>query len=397
MRKGNSWEIRRLNRRALLMLLRHEPLSRSELAQRTGLAKSAVSRLVEELLAEGLLEEGEAQPGPLGRPKTPLSLRPGARYALGAEVGVKGTVLVAVEWKGQVLWQKAWAHAQEDSLEARLERLRHEAAPWASKALGLGVTLPGVVRGRTLLVAPNLGWRLLDLSLLERHLGLPVAFENDAKASALSEIFFHGSQSLAYVVLSVGLGVGVVAEGRLLRGALGAAGELGHWTEGPGKPCRCGRRGCLETRLSLEGLLEHYRALGGKAENLDELLEAAKRGEEPAQEALAHLGEALGGFLANVAVAYDPERIVIGGQAAKFFPFLEASLRARLSQEAFLEDHKQLPVYPSVYGHLAPAVGGASLFIAQFFELGGLWALSPRREGGGYAEVVDGTSSGLRV
>lgn len=148
--------------------------------------------------------------------------------------------------------------------------------------------------------------------------------------------------------------------------------------------------------LGLETLVKRYRALGGTASTLEGLLAGARAGEEAALLALRQLGEALGRFLANLAVAYDPARVVVGGRVAELFPFLEASLRASLEAHAFLEAHRRLPVAPSVYGHLAPAVGGASLFLARFFELGGLWAEGPRRNGGeGYAEVAFGDRYGL--
>ncbi|MGC8875755.1 ROK family transcriptional regulator [Thermus sp.] len=393
MRKGDTQEIRRLNRRAILEHLRKGPLTRAELSRRTGLAKSAISRLVEELLQEGLLEEGAFTSPPLGRPGTLLHLRPGARFALGAELGVEGTVLLALDWRGEVLWAKEWAHPRETGLEARLRRLLEEALPLSEGALGLGFTLPGVVVSGRLLLAPNLGWKDLDLGLLRAP--LPLWPENDAKASALSEVFLHGETHLAYLVLSTGLGVGVVAEGRLLRGVNGALGELGHWLGSGGKPCACGRRGCLETELGLDNLLAHHRALGGRAEDLEALLHLARGGDSLALRALAHLGEALGRFLANLAVAYDPARVVVGGKVAEFFPLLETSLRRSLETHAFLEAHRRLPVRPSVYGHLAPAVGGASLFLARFFELGGLWAEGPRRNGGRYEEVAFGDRRGL--
>jgi len=395
MRKGDTQEIRRLNRRAILAHLRQGPLTRADLSRLTGLAKSAVSRLVDELLQEGLLEEGAFTSPPVGRPGTLLHLRPGARFALGAELGVEGTVLLALDWRGEVLWAKEWSHPREAGPRERLERLLQEVLPHVPGPLGLGFTLPGVVVEDRLLLAPNLGWKNLDLRPLLSHFPLPTALENDAKASALSEVFFHGEANLAYLVLSTGLGIGVVSDSRILRGAGGAAGELGHWLGQGHKPCACGRVGCLETELGLGALLEHYRSLGGKAGDLEALLQQAKRGEALALEAIHHLGEALGRFLANLAVAYDPARVVIGGKAAEFFPYLEQSLRQSLAAHAFLEAHRSLPVQPSLYGHLAPAVGGASLFLVRFFELGGLWAESPRRNGGRYEEVAFGDRRGL--
>ncbi|GGM91840.1 ArsR family transcriptional regulator [Thermus composti] len=394
MRKGDTQEIRRLNRRAILSHLRRGPLTRADLSRLTGLAKSAVSRLVEELLQEGLLEEGAFTSPPLGRPGTLLHLRPGARFALGAEVGVEGTVLLALDWRGEVIWAKEWRHPKAAGPEERFARLFQEALPKTEGALGLGFTLPGVVVGERLLFAPNLGWRELSLKDLLADFPLPTLAENDAKASALSEVFFHGEENLAYLVLSTGLGVGVVAEGRLLRGANGAAGEVGHWQGQGERRCACGRKGCLETELSLEALLQHHRALGGEAEDVDTLRAQAQEGDPLVQASLAHLGEALGRFLANLAVAYDPARVVVGGKAAELFPFLEGPMRRALEAHAFLQAHRTLPVQPSSYGHLAAAVGGASLFLARFFELGGLWAESPRRNGGRYAEVAFGDRRG---
>lgn len=395
MRKGDAQEIRRLNRRAILAHLRRGPLTRADLSRLTGLAKSAVSRLADELLQEGLLEEGAFTSPPVGRPGTLLHLRPGARFALGAELGVEETALLALDWRGEVLWVKEWSHPREAGPKERLERLFQEILPHVPGPLGLGFTLPGVVVEDRLLLAPNLGWKNLDLRPLLSHFPLPTALENDAKASALSEVFFHGEANLAYLVLSTGLGIGVVSDSRILRGAGGAAGELGHWLgQGP-KPCACGRVGCLETELGLGVLLEHYRSLGGKAGDLEALLQQAKQGEALALEAIHHLGKALGRFLANLAVAYDPARVVIGGKVAEFFPYLERPLRQSLAAHAFLEAHRSLPVQPSLYGHLAPAVGGASLFLVRFFELGGLWVESPRRNGGRYEEVAFSDRRGL--
>ena len=113
MRKGDTQEIRRLNHRAILAHLRRGPLTRADLSRLTGLAKSAVSRLVDELLQEGLLEEGAFTSPPVGRPGTLLHLRPGVRFALGAELGVEETVLLALDWRGEVLWAREWSHPRE--------------------------------------------------------------------------------------------------------------------------------------------------------------------------------------------------------------------------------------------------------------------------------------------
>lgn len=390
MRKGDTQEIRRLNRWAILAHLRRGPLTRADLSRLTGLAKSAVSYRVDELLQEGLLVEGAFTSPPVGRPGTLLHLRPGARFALGAELGVEGTVLLGLDWRGEVLWVKEWEHSRKVGPKERLEKLLQEVLPHVPGPLGLGITLPGVVVDDHLIFAPNLGWRELNLRPLLKDFPLPTLLENDAKASALSETLLNGEANLAYVVLSTGLGIGVVTEGRLLRGASGAAGEVGHWLGQGDKECACGRKGCLEKELSLTNFLAHYWALGGEVGDLEIIIRQANQGEHNALESIQYLGAALGRFLANLAVAYDPARVIIGGKGAELFPYLEQPLRQSLETHAFLDTHRSLPVQPSVYGRLAPAVGGASLFLIRFFELGGLWAESPRRNGGEYEEMAFG-------
>lgn len=385
-RKGDPLEMKRINRRAILEALKgSRSLTRAELARRLGLTKSTISSLMDQLVGEGLVavelapQRGEArQKPPLGRPGLGVTLNPSGAVALGAELGVENSVLLAVDWTGAILSREEWGAAPQTPLPERLERLSQSALRTFQahpSVLGLGLALPGVVDAQGLLrYAPNLGWRDFGVAeTLQTRLPFPVRIENDANSSAAGEVFFTPRQGqLAYLMLGTGLGVGLVQDGAVLRGANGAFGELGHWLGSSPKRCRCGRVGCLETEVSLRAMLEHHRALGGKAGDFWEVLKLAQAGHPLALEALAELGRALGRLIANLAVAYDPERVVLGGAGAEAWAFLEQPLRQTLETRAFLSEHQQLEVQPSLFGHLAPAMGAAALVLQPFLASGGL-------------------------
>lgn len=378
-RKGDPLEMKRMNRRAILEALKgSRSLTRAELARHLGLTKSTISSLMEQLVDEGLVAEETRQKPPLGRPGLGVALKPSGAVALGAELGVENSVLLAVDWTGAILSREEWEADPQTPLPERLERLSQSALRVFQAhpgVLGMGLALPGVVDARGFLrYAPNLGWRDFAVAeALQAHLLLPVHIENDANSSAAGEVFFTPRQSqLAYLMLGTGLGMGLVQDGGVLRGVNGAFGEVGHWLASSPKRCRCGRVGCLETEVSLRAMLEHHRAVGGKAGDFWEVLQQAQSGQPLALEALAALGWALGRLIANLAVAYDPERVVLGGAGAEAWAFLEQPLRQALETQAFLREHQRLEVRPSLFGHLAPAMGAAALVLQPFLASGGL-------------------------
>lgn len=372
--------IRRQNRRLILDCLRLAgPLSRAELARQVGLTKSTISSLIGELVAEGCLREGSLVSSPLGRPGTLIELAAENSLAAGAELGVDNTVLVLSDLKQQAhgLWE--WPEDSRVSLEQRLATLTrtfHQHISGRSRLLGLGLSVPGVVsRSHTLVYAPGLGWRNENpAQTLSQALRLPVWLFNDANASALGETFWAGGRSpLVYVMVGTGLGVGLVIDGQIYSGQHGAAGEIGHWLtrtlphRGPD----------LEDQISLRSVMENYRQHNQGRTSWWGLLERARLGEAQAITALHHLGDQLGYLLANLAVAYDPAEVVLGGAGAEAWPWLETPIRERLAQLAFIPQHTELPVRPGAFGHLAPAMGAAAHVLQRFLANGAVWERSP--------------------
>ncbi|MCX7601561.1 MAG: ROK family transcriptional regulator, partial [Meiothermus sp.] len=356
--------IKRQNRRLILEALRRNgPLSRAELARVVGLTKSTVSSLIQELLDEQVLYEGTLQTTGLGRPGMSLEFHAEGAMALGVELAVESTTLILLDLNNQTQGQWEWVESPSTSLPERLYKLAAQIqvlVPGYERLLGIGLAVPGVIKqDRTLVYAPNSGpgWRdERPAEALEALLGLPVTLDNDANASAFGETFWGENHSpLLYIMLTTGLGTGLVVDGQVYRGRTGAAGELGHWLTGPTR--QLGSASVVEGELSLRSAVSHYQAHSGRSEGFQGILARADEGDPMALETLERLARALGRFIANVAVAFDPAVVVLGGPGAEAWPWLEAPLRSTLKELAFIPEHAELPIRPSAFGHLAPAMG----------------------------------------
>ncbi|MFG6465056.1 ROK family protein [Roseateles sp. BYS87W] len=348
-----------LNRMAIVRQLSAWPgQSRAGLAEVLQLTKSTVSGLVKELIAEGwLLEREVVATGELGRRPTPLFVDPGRLVLLGAELSADGVSVVATSLTGDVLARARSPLeadlAPEPALRRTAKLLQQVHARLdvpGQRVIGIGVGLPGAVdeaRGH-LHFAHNLGWH--DLAVgpqLTEHLrgtalqAAPLFVQNEADVAALGELEFgldSAPDPLIYLSLGLGVGAGVVVEDRLLTGARGLAGEVGHMTlaiDGP--RCSCGRRGCAEALIGL-------RALHGQS-----------------ADAVATAGRYLGMLLSNLASAYDPGRIVLGGPAIeRGASFLDPALRT-LDQFAAAAGVAPPAVTLSRFGADAVPVGAAAL------------------------------------
>lgn len=368
-----------LNRMAIVRQLSAWPgQSRAGLAESLQLTKSTVSALVKELIHEGwLLEREVVATGELGRRPTPLFLDPGRLVLLGAEIGVDGVHVVATSLSGDVLARaRSPLDASRDphlalvraaklllQVHARLD------TP-AQKVIGIGIGLPGGVDEHSghLHFAHNLGWRDLPVGqLLAEHLrattlqGTPLFVQNEADVAALGEMEF-GTDSrpdpLIYLSLGLGVGAGVIVDDRLLTGAHGLAGEVGHMTlELDGPRCSCGRRGCAEALIGFRAMLPAGEEAGGVAQ-IQQRLRSKQAG---CTEAVASAGRYLGMLLGNLCAAYDPGRIVLGGAAVELgAPFLEHAFHA-LESNAGAAGVARPMVTLSRFGADAVAVGAAAL------------------------------------
>lgn len=376
---GDQRLLKRINRMAMVRLVRSRPgLSRAELAGETGLTKSTVSLLVQELIDEGWLrEESVLVTGAIGRRPTPLKLD-GERLALiGAELEVGMLNVLGMSLDGKVLEElhRPWQGTQTPSeiiavLAGMISDMSVTLRARERRLLGVGVALPGAVLEPegVLMTAPNLGWRKVPARAeLERELAvrglqaLPLYVQNDCDVAALGEIeFFPGSPGdpLLFIGLGVGVGAGVVVGERLLVGQRGFAGEIGHLQLQPDGPaCTCGRRGCAEAYFGLHAIAATL------ACSIPEVFERAKRAEPEAVKALQAAGQRLGVLIHNLWTTLDPALIVLGGSGCGLGPaFLNSASRSfeALAQSAGIDVPE---IRQARYGAHAVPAGAAALVL----------------------------------
>ena len=339
--------------RVLRFLFTGGPTTRAALARGLGLTRAALTDLAGGLVAAGLLEEDQAEaPSGRGRPGQLIRLKPDAAHFVGVEIGVGRLVVAVLDLNGRVRGRAE----QQGSLvglpiETVLQRLaglvasvrRRHGAP--GLAGGVGVSVPGfTTRDGVVLSAPLLGWRDVDVArALRRHFDCPVIAENDANATAHGEWHFvpdHRGGDLLAVVLATGVGCGLVADGRILRGAHGLAGELGHMPmlgDGNGETSWEAQAGLL----------------------------AARPGRPPSMRADWPLWLARG--LAAASYAYDPETIVIAGELTDLFLERQKEVGSHL-RELLVRGFPVPKLAAARFGADGCAMGAASLLHARFIE-----------------------------
>lgn len=239
---------------------------------------------------------------------------------------------------------------------------------------GIGIGCAGVVSTdrRRVLAAPNLpeieGFPLGEI--LEREFGVETLLENDANAVALGELWRGagaGARTFILLTLGTGLGTGFILEGRVWRGTHGMGAEGGHMTiDIHGPPCRCGNRGCLEAFVGASAIQKRLaeRLTGrrsalktGANPTVEEISEAARRGDALAQEVLAETGRYLGAGLANFANIFDPERIVITGGVSRAGKIILAPAEEEMRRRAFRAITQRVEVVPGRLGDDAGPLG----------------------------------------
>jgi predicted NBD/HSP70 family sugar kinase len=377
---GNQQLLKESNRMALVRHLCANPgLSRADLANAVGLTKSTVTLLVRELLAEGwLLEREVVATGDLGRRPTPLFIDPRRLLLLGAEVGIESVRAVATSLTGEVLARAVvgfgsgkGAKASIGTLASALLKVHKKVDAAQQRVIGIGVGLPGGVdeaRG-FLHFAPNLGWHEVPVGalLVEKLAGsalaaVPLFLQNEADVAALGELEFNPAQAsdpLLYLSINEGVGAGVIVGDRLLTGSRGFAGEVGHMVlQLNGPLCSCGRRGCAEALIGPRAML---RADENHALALAEIRQRLAAQEADTMRAVKKAGSYLGMLLQNLASAYDPSCIVLGGAMVELGDtFLQPALRT-LSEYSAAANLEPPQVRTSRFGADAVAAGAAAL------------------------------------
>ena len=336
---ASSETARIINRAIVLELIRtSQPISRADLARRSGLGRSTVSQIVGQLIEENLVREGAMGSLPRGRRPTMIGLN-GSLVAIAVDIHPRQASVALVDLNGRLLSRRPVPISSDPAASMRLiidcmQRIR-PSAPHASPE-GVGISLPGRVNPATqrLIFAPNLKWPDFDIrKLVETKMGLPVMLENDATACLLAELTFarmDGVRDAVLIAVAEGVGTCILANGQLLSGHNGMAGEFGHILVDPNGPrCGCGKNGCWEVFSSSRAALRYYRELRPKAPviSFQELLNQAEEGDSAAAQALTKQAEWIGRGLRMIIASVSPSTILIAGDLTaawhRFGPVIE--------------------------------------------------------------------------
>jgi predicted NBD/HSP70 family sugar kinase len=371
---------------AVLQLMRDgRPRTRAELAAETGLARSTVAERIETLLSSGFLKPADKAESTGGRPPTMFAFNPAARVVLAADVGATHVKLAVTDLAGEVLADEGHELDIADGPDAVLSavcssgrKLLRQIGRSPSELLGVGIGLPGPVEhstGRPTNPPIMPGWDNFDVQgFVEQRLGARTLVDNDVNIMALGE---HRTQwpeerNLLFVKVATGIGSGLISDGRLHRGAQGAAGDMGHvqLPHGAEVLCRCGNVGCLEAIASGAAVAAKLTAEGSTAETSADVVVLARGGSVPALTALRQAGRDIGEVLATAVSLFNPSVIVIGGSLSQAGEHLIAGVREVVYRRSLPLATQDLRIVQSRAGEQAGVLGAAFMVIAHALDPG---------------------------
>lgn len=382
---ATSGTARDINRRIVLNLIRkHQPISRADLSRHSGLQRSTVSAIAEELISERWVTEGAAGHLPRGRKPTFLHLNGERAGIIGVTVRPTQSMIALAALDSHFLTQETMPTGEDPDrfLADLIRRIRNLMKAYPNMTYeGIGIALPGRLdlNSNRLVFAPNLEWSAFDLKApLERATGLPVVLENAANACALAELWSgrhtESVRNLLAVTAAEGIGVGMILNGQLVSGTTGLAGEFGHVTIQEGGPlCRCGNRGCWEMCASTSAAIRYYTQATSRGRvaraslkpSFDDLLRLVSQGDVRACEAIDRMAEFLGAGIAILVTGLAPEVIVLVGEITRVWnrvgPIITGAVKKRLPTHT---GTRILPTDPETQPRLQGAI---TLVLQKYF------------------------------
>lgn len=332
----------------LRTMLAHGPLTRAEVVRRTGLSSGAVTKAAAPLLDDGWIVELGRPAGDhlTGRPATLVAVRPERASFVGVKVTADEAIGVRTDLTATpIATRRSTLDSRDvDSVIATIARLVNRlAGPDNAPVHGLGVTISGDVDRSTGVVhhSPFLDWHGIPLArLVESATGRPTLIENDVRALAVAEQWFGagaGLSSFALVTVGTGIGCAMSIDGRVVSGAHGVAGEVGHLPlGGMDRMCTCGNRGCVEAVASTQAIVEQARQATGDPDlTMARAVKLAHDGDPGVREVFTRAGHAVGLAMASVANLIGPECIIISGEGVAAYDLFADQIRQTFTARAF--------------------------------------------------------------
>jgi predicted NBD/HSP70 family sugar kinase len=377
--------IRDINKQIVLNYVRERaPISRAEIARETELQRSTVSAIVDELQSIGLIEEIGIGSSTGGRKPTLLKLRIGGPVAIGVDLDPRQTTIALSDLAGKVLEKEKFPTSADAGFmsEEIVKRVRKLATRFKNEELAVGISVPGIadqVQGKTLYI-PYFQWHDWDICRqINQETGLSVTIDNDANAIATAELWFGREKirrisNFITVLVSQGIGTGIVFEGQIYRGEKGAAGEFGHMIIGLDGPvqCSCGGTTCWEAHASEGAIIARYQnSFGsnfpnGGVMNVPMIMTLAEQGEKQAIEALRESAKFLGVGIANLIVGLSPQAVIVSGNITRAWHLIKDEILA-VAERGIIRDLPHPSIMASTLGDTPTLMGALSLVLAKKF------------------------------
>jgi glucokinase-like ROK family protein len=388
---GNQGFLRQQNLSGLMHhLYENAPVSRADLAKLTGLNKTTVSSLINELIKNQFVSEiGAGVPTKIGRRSVLLDINPARGCIVSGEIGVDFISVICTDFAAEIFWKQKIEildSTKKDEIVKSAIELVQTAVNYGAQhqfpLLGIALGVPGLIdwKSGTVLFAPNLGWANVPLGEIFRQtFQTRITVENEATLAALGEQYFgaaEGYNEVLYVSAGVGLGGGMVISGKPYNGSSGFAGEFGHMTmKAQGELCKCGNRGCWETQVSQAALFRYIEQSieSGSGTVLQELVnrdkdhltveavvDAARSDDRVALDALEKVGRDLGIGIASLVNALNPDLVVFGGILSLASGYLIPHVLDELRNRALHWNEETAKIVTARFGADAAVMGGVA-------------------------------------
>jgi glucokinase-like ROK family protein len=372
----NQQVVKKNNKALVLQLvMEKEPISRADISQVSGLHKTTVSSLVNELIEEELIFESGPGESSGGRRPVILHFNKIAGYAIGIDIGVNYILCVLTDLKGNILIEKNESVNRTpytkimSKVQSMIQSIIEEMPGSKYGIVGIGVGVPGIVNKQgSILLAPNLGWTNIQLKKdLEEVFQVPVVIENEANAGAVGEQQFGAGQdfqNIIYISVGIGIGVGIILNKDLYQGKNGYSGEMGHMIiDLNGKPCSCGSRGCWEAYASENALLDL-----ANSDSLEALIDLADNRDENAQRLFGEIGAYLGYGINNIINTFNPDQVILGNRLALAKQWIEQPIRTTIEDHTLSHHQNEMQINFSQLGKYSTALGMSAFVVERFIK-----------------------------
>ena len=381
-----EYNVKSFNKHAALDLIRFSGtgLSRTELAERMGLTRAAISLIIKELLDSKVVIETESRSAPSGRPPIVLEVNPKFGLVGAIDMGATHLSIALADFTARIYQEVEYPFDIKAGPEVCLKMVdegfcnmlkEHGFSLEDISAIGVGVPGPVITEAGMVIAPPIMpGWDRYPIkTTLEKKWGCPITLNNDAELGALGEWAYgagRGEKNIAYIKVGSGVGAGLIINQQIYGGTTGAAGEIGHLTIVENGPlCSCGNHGCLEAFAGGHAIAEQGRILAksGKrtlltdipAENIRaiDVAEAARRGDLYAQEILRRAGTYIGIAIAGLINLFNPSVVIIGGGISQVGDIMTIPIRQAVRERAMHASEQSVRITTGMLGRRSLLIG----------------------------------------